>query len=160
MTKHVVKIVSVVLREAGMDTGVAHPSDTIEIGFKCEARRSTTVEEFTRGDVQPLFDFIGYEKLSQLRGFEFGVDSEERETIGFRRLIKRARTGMTPLETLFERATTAYSHFERTDLNTLNPRALERLFTEVFAEDGLLGPIAQIFRESGRKTPKNGAPGQ
>ncbi len=154
--KHEVKIVSIHIFEVGRDDGEAHPSDQFELGFKCEVRRSTVVEKFTRGELQPLMDFMKFEKMSQLRGYYFGVEPEDRETIGFRKLLAQARVAMTPLESLFDRARTFQDRIGATDLNALNPRAIENLLREVFKEDGLFGPIGQLFQELTKKPSSNG----
>lgn len=154
--KHAVKIVSVQIHGVVREDGEADPADRFILGFKCEVRRSTTAEEFSRVELQPLIDFMGFEKMVQLRGYEFGVDSDDRETIGFRKLIARSRVAMTPLESLFDRARDFQSTFAKTDFNGLNPRSFERLFSEVFNEDGLLGPVAQLLREMSKKPPANG----
>lgn len=153
---HTTKITAIELVTPVNSDGSTHPSDLFRVSFKCADRQSGSKELFTRGQLQPLLNFMGYKHLSDLKNYTFGISPTTRELDGFLALLNRARTAMTPVESLLGLASETIAKIGATDFR--DPRTLQRAVGQLLSEGGPLGPFTQIFRDAIQKPqpPTNG----
>jgi hypothetical protein len=153
---HTIKITAIELDNSVNSDGSMHPSDLFRVSFKCADRQSGSKELFTRDQMQPLLNFMGYEHLSDLKNYTFGISPTTREFDGFIALLNRARAAMTPVESLLGLASETIAKIGAADLS--DPRTFQRAVGQLLRDDGPLAPIAQILKETLQKPqhPTNG----
>lgn len=138
-------------------TGDDDNAEVIFLTFKCAERDSTDKRAFTVAELMPLVRQMRYNDVWDLKRFIFGVSPTTRESDGFQAVLEGARAAMTPLEALLGRASNTLGNIAATDFT--DPRSLQKMATQLFSEDGILGPVAQLLKNMPKpQPPTNGTP--